>query len=317
MNREPGGSALERLRQLELSSKAATAGTAPAGPAPAPPRKRGVWGALLAGATLLFGKLKFLLGALKILSFAKLLTTSSTMLLALVVYAQIYGWRFAAAFLTLILVHELGHGFAAQLQGFKVGAPIFVPFFGAFIALKERPKTTFQDFFIGAGGPLAGTAGGIICILVGPYLAPPWSGVIYSAGYFALWLNLFNLFPVWQLDGARMTAPLGAGAWRVGFLLLAVVTLGSVTLDGRLQPMPLILLAVVGFRAARTLAKPSSASNEAGALARLQAADQRVRAEQELQVTPQQRSIAGVVYFGLATALIYLIHALAAGLPAT
>jgi Zn-dependent protease len=316
MNPEPGQSALERLRRLELATKAATDGAAATGPAPSP-RKRGVWGALLAAGTLLLGKLKFVLGALKFLSLAKLLTTSSTMLLALVVYAQFYGWRFAAMFLILVLVHELGHGLAAHLQGFKVGAPVFVPFFGAFIALKERPKTTFQDFFIGAGGPLAGSAGGIAAMLAAPHIAASWSGVFYAAGYFALWLNLFNLFPVWQLDGARMTAPLSASAWRAGFVLLAVVTLYSVAGHGRLQPMPVILLAVVGFRAARTFSKAASVPNEAGALARLRAAESRAQGERELQVSPEQRSIAGVVYFGLASALIYLTHALSAGLPAT
>jgi Zn-dependent protease len=316
MTPDPPQSALERLRRLELETKA-TVGAPAAGAAAPNARKRGVWGALVAAVTLFLGKLKFLLGALKLLSLAKLLTTSSTMLLALVVYAQLFGWRFAAVFLILILVHELGHGLAAQLQGFEVGAPIFVPFFGAFIALKQRPKTTFQDFFIGAGGPLAGSAGGIVCMLVGPHLVPSWSGLLYSAGYFALWLNLFNLFPVWQLDGARMAAPLSARAWRAGFLLLAVVTLGSAAADGRLQPMPVILLAVIGFRAARTFSKAGPAPSEAGALARLQAAESRVQAERELQVSPQQRGVAGVVYFGLAAALVYLIHALSAGLPAT
>jgi len=199
MNREPGESALERLQRLELATKAANDA---AGQQAAPSRrpKRGIWGSLLAAGTLLLGKLKFLLGGLKLLSLAKLATTSSTMLLALLVYAQFFGWRFAALFLVLVLVHELGHGLAAKLQGLKVGAPVFIPFFGAFIALKERPKTPFQDFFIGAGGPLAGSAGGIACVAMAPCLPLPWSGLFYSVGYFSLWLNLFNLFPVWQLD---------------------------------------------------------------------------------------------------------------------
>src|SRR5437667_8969871 len=98
MNREPGESALERLQRLELATKAKSDAS---GQQAAPNRqpKRGIWGSLLAAVALLLGKLKFLLGGLKLLSLAKLLTTSSTMLVALVVYAQFFGWSFAALFL--------------------------------------------------------------------------------------------------------------------------------------------------------------------------------------------------------------------------
>lgn len=318
MDQHRSESALARLQRLELEKRdpGATGGLATASPAPAQ-RKRGLWGTLLALTLLGLGKLKFLLAGLKFLSFGKLLTTSSTMLISLVLYAQFYGWRFAAGFLLLVLVHELGHGLAAQLQGIKVGAPVFIPFFGAFIALKERPKTPFQDFVIGAGGPLAGSAGGLACVLVAPQLGADWGGLAYAVGYFALWLNLFNLFPVWQLDGARMTAPLGAAAWWWGFAGLALVTLHAVAGEGHVQPMPLILLALVGFRAARSFFADRREAKEQSALGRLQAATDRAAVEQQAQVTAEQRSIAAGVYFGLAAALIYLTHILAAGLPVT
>jgi Zn-dependent protease len=248
-------SALQQLQRLELAKRAAAAAAAepaPGATALQPKRKRGPWGFIVATGAIVLGKLKFLLAGLKLLSVGKLLATSSTMLLTIVIYAQFYGWRFAAGFVALILVHELGHGFAAQLQGLKVGAPVFIPFFGAFIALKERPKTSYQDFFIGAGGPLAGSAGGLSCVLLSPLLGGTWAGLFYAVGYFALWLNLFNLFPVWQLDGARMTAPLTAGAWRVGFALLALVTLYAAAGEAHLQPVPLMLMLLVGFRAAQT-----------------------------------------------------------------
>jgi Zn-dependent protease len=316
MNQDRPESALERLRRLEVSrGVSATSTGAPS--VPAPQRRRGFWGTLTAGAALAFGKLKFLLAGLKFLSLGKLLTTSSTMLLSLLVYAQFYGWRFAAGFLLLILVHELGHGLAASIQGLKVGAPVFIPFFGAFIALKELPKTAYQDFFIGAGGPLAGSAGGVGCILLAPYIGGVWSGLFYAVGYFALWLNLFNLFPVWSLDGARMTAPLSANGWRAGFAFLALVTLYAVSGHGHLQPMPLILLAVVGFRALRSFGRSASAvaPTDDSAMARLQAANARAQATRDSLVTAEQRVIATCVYFGLAATLVYLVHALSAGLP--
>jgi Zn-dependent protease len=311
-------SALAQLQRLELEKRAAAAQATGAANAQ-PNRKRGPWGWVVATAAVFFGKLKLLLGGLKLLSLGKLLTTSSTMLLTIVVYAQFYGWRFAAGFVALILIHELGHGLAARLQGLKVGAPVFIPFFGAFIALKERPKTAYQDFFIGAGGPLAGSAGGLACVLVSPLLGAAWSGLFYAVGYFALWLNLFNLFPVWQLDGARMTAPLSAGAWRAGFAVLLLVTLYAGAGEARMQPVPLMLVVLVGFRMAQTFfaarAAASTPADAASALTRLNEADQRSRAVQEALVSPEQRAIAAGVYFGLATSLVYLTHVLAAGLP--
>ena len=39
----------------------------------------------------------------------KLLTTSVTMLISIVAYSWIYGWRYAVGFVGLILVHEMGH----------------------------------------------------------------------------------------------------------------------------------------------------------------------------------------------------------------
>ena len=35
------------------------------------------------------------------------------MLLSLLVYAQLFGWRYAAGFMLLLLIHEMGH--------FKIG----------------------------------------------------------------------------------------------------------------------------------------------------------------------------------------------------
>ena len=51
--------------------------------------------------------LAFLL--LSSLKWGKLATTGGTMLLSLGVYAMIWGWRYAAGFIVLLLVHEMGH----------------------------------------------------------------------------------------------------------------------------------------------------------------------------------------------------------------
>lgn len=61
----------------------------------------------------------------------KIFTTGGTMLLSVVAYAFVFGWRYAAGFVLLILCHELGHYLAARQRGLDVGAPTFISFVGA------------------------------------------------------------------------------------------------------------------------------------------------------------------------------------------
>jgi len=77
-------------------------------------------------------------------------------------------WRFAiglpyaAALLSILGVHELGHYFVARAHGVNVTLPYFIPVpmglgtFGAFIQIKSLIKTRRAVFDIGIAGPLAG-----------------------------------------------------------------------------------------------------------------------------------------------------------------
>ena len=89
----------------------------------------------------------------------KLLTTGGTMLISLVVYAWLYGWRYAAGFIALLFVHEMGHFIAARHKGLNVGLPTFIPFVGAWVELKDMPHDAQTEAFVGLAGPLLGTVG--------------------------------------------------------------------------------------------------------------------------------------------------------------
>ena len=79
---------------------------------------------------LKFGaKLKLLiLPAIKF--FPVLLKTGGTMLISIWAYSLFWGWKFAAGFVLLILVHEFGHLIAARIFRLNVGWPVFIPFMG-------------------------------------------------------------------------------------------------------------------------------------------------------------------------------------------
>src|SRR5947207_15196787 len=136
-----------------------------------------------------FAKLKFfLLPALKFLPI--ILKSGGTMLLMIWVYTQLWGWQFALGFVLLLLVHECGHLIVAKKFGLKVGAPVFIPFMGAFIALKDAPRNAWMEACVGIGGPMLGSLGALVCNVLGEVFAAPMFIALAWSGYF---LNLFNL----------------------------------------------------------------------------------------------------------------------------
>src|ERR1044071_5691846 len=163
-----------------------------------------------------FAKLKFfLLPALKFLPI--LIKSGGTMLLMIWVYTMMWGWRFGVGFVVLLLVHECGHLIVAKKFGLKVGAPVFIPFMGAFIALKEAPRKAWMEACVGIGGPLLGSAGALVCHAIGEFFAAP---IFLALAWFGYFLNLFNLTPVGMLDGGRIVTALSRWLWLPGFALL-------------------------------------------------------------------------------------------------
>src|SRR5207237_15469 len=98
------------------------------------------------------GKIKFILPIL--------LKTGGWMILMIGVYASIWGWKWAVGFVLLLLLHECGHLLVAKKFGLAVSAPMFIPFMGAFIALKQAPRHAWMEACVGLGGPILGSLSG-------------------------------------------------------------------------------------------------------------------------------------------------------------
>ncbi|MDT8999999.1 site-2 protease family protein [Paucibacter sp. APW11] len=165
------------------------------------------------------------------LKFGKILTSGGTMLLSLIVYATIYGWRYAAGFIALLFVHEMGHYLAARHKGLNVGLPTFIPFVGAWIELKQVPHDAQTEAYIGLAGPLLGTVGATLVYLLARDQGSAWLLAVSYSGFF---LNLFNLIPISPFDGGRITAVLSPRIW-----LLGVPVLGAMFFY---RPSPMLLL---------------------------------------------------------------------------
>ena len=111
-------------------------------------------------------KLKFLL--LPILKFFPvILKSGGTMLLTIWIYAALWGWKWGVGFVLLLLLHECGHLVVARWFGLPVSAPMFIPFMGAFIALKEAPRNAWVEACVGIGGPILGSAAAFACHVIG------------------------------------------------------------------------------------------------------------------------------------------------------
>ena len=71
-------------------------------------------------------------------------------------YALIWGWRFGVGFVLLILVHELGHYVEARRQGLDPQLPVFIPFLGAYVALRNMRFDPWVNARVSLAGPVAG-----------------------------------------------------------------------------------------------------------------------------------------------------------------
>jgi Zn-dependent protease len=188
------------------------------------------WAQGLAGAGavlfLLLGKGKFLLlGLTKLKTFVSMFAFFG-------VYWTAFGWPLALGFVVGIYIHEMGHVAMLKRLGIGASAPFFIPGVGAFILAKQHITDPRQDAAVGLAGPIWGLGAGIAAYVV--YLVtkiPIWLAITQVTGL----INLFNLLPVWQLDGARgfhalnaamrwwIVVALGAAFWLSGVKILVVI----------------------------------------------------------------------------------------------
>lgn len=255
---------------------------------PPPPPETPAWkrfitplAALLLIVAKFSSKLKFfLLPAMKFLP--AILKTGGSMVVTIWLYAMMWGWRFAVGFVLLIFVHEGGHLIAARWCGLNVGAPVFIPFMGAMIALKEAPRNAWIESIVGIGGPVAGLAGSLVCHAI--YAAtqhPLWLALAYT-GYF---LNLFNLIPLTPLDGGRIVAALSPWLWLPGLGVLVWLMF---------EHGPNIVLIFILIAALPQVWRLFWSKTD----------DER----RYYELAPRQRVVMGASYFGLSALLFHQMH---------
>lgn len=190
-----------------------------------------IWPALLVA----LSQAKYLVYLLKF----KALGTFVTMLLSLLVYASVFGLPFALGFIALLFVHEMGHALILKRQGVKATAPLFIPFMGALIGMRELPKNAYAEAQMALGGPILGSLGALVCLILWQVTGSP---LFLALTYIGCWLNLFNLIPLSPLDGGRAMAAISPFGWLIGlglmfalFLRVHSLFLGFILLLGAME----------------------------------------------------------------------------------
>jgi Zn-dependent protease len=215
----------------------------------------------------------------------KLLATAGTMFVSLAAYAWLWGWQFAAGFIALLFVHEMGHVIQLRREGIRASAPMFIPFFGAVVTARSLGDNATAEARVGLAGPIVGSLGAAACILVWHATGNDMWRALAFTGFL---LNLFNLIPVVPLDGGRAMAAMAPWMWFVGLLALIPLLI--------IFPNPIFLLILVfaGFETYKRW-QARRAGGEA------QRAYYRVR--------PLDRALVAAVYLSLVALLVMGMHA--------
>jgi len=201
-------------------------------PAPRANRATAGWLTGLGAAAIAF----FKYGGLLLLKIPALGTLVSVVI-SFAAYARWQGPSFAAALIAMIFVHEMGHVFEIRRQGMQATAPIFIPFLGAAIFQRSHPTSALKQAQIGIAGPIAGTIGATAAYLL--FLSTGWH-VFLTAAILGFVINLFNLIPVWQLDGSWILAPVSKWVYVGGYALVVLAILW-------LHSIFLIIIAIFGL----------------------------------------------------------------------
>ncbi len=174
-------------------------------------------------------------GKLLLLGLTKL-STFASMLAFFAVYWSIFGWKFALGFVLSIYIHEMGHVMALRKYNIAASAPMFIPFFGALVRMRQYPHNVGEDARVGLASPIWGLGSAVAAWLAAIATGLP---IWYAIAHTAAWLNLFNLLPIWQLDGGRgfraltrkqrgIAAAVAIGMWAVTHqTILLLIALGA------------------------------------------------------------------------------------------
>jgi len=146
--------------------------------------------------------------------------TLVSMLVSIAAYSWLFGWILATGIILILFIHELGHVLMALILKIRIGYPIFYPGVGAIIDLHQSALPPTDNALLGISGPIFGTIASATCWGIFAL-----TGVHYWAelAFMGMLLNLFNLIPLGEMDGGRISTVLSRWLCIPGYLLLGAL----------------------------------------------------------------------------------------------
>ncbi len=205
-----------------------------------------------------------------------------SMFIMIGVYAMMFGWPYAVMVVLLLLIHEGGHYIFMKYFGLEPKLPVFIPFFGAYVAMTKTPPDQAVDAWVSLAGPLVGGVSSAIFFYLGATQNIPF---LLAAGSTGCLLNLMQLLPAKPFDGGFVINAIARWVLVPGVLMVFATAL--------VFHSPLFFL--LGIFSAYSAYKSFKGPKEGEPVA-----------EVVKPASPAEKVLIGIAYFTLAGVLAYL-----------
>jgi len=231
---------------------------------------------LVGAASVMFGKTKYILGALKLTKFASL----GSMIFTIGTYTMFFGLPYAVGMVGLVTVHEIGHALVMYQRGIPFSPMVFMPFMGAMIQMNRNPRDAWEDALVAFGGPALGSLG---AVGVAGMAHMTDSQLLFALADFGFMINMFNLMPLGSMDGGRIAGALTPWANVVGLGMG-----GALAMTGAIMnPIFYIILLSGGWQTYQRFSNPGAVPPN------------------YYRITTMQRTVIGLGYAGLIGSLAF------------
>ena len=122
--------------------------------------------------------------------------------LFIVTSTKYFGTQTLIIFIAALILHEGGHLLAMKLCGYRDASLLFLPFLGAVATARKDDATIIQKFCVSLAGPIPGLILGIGLAII--FKDASYSTWVKQASWILICLNLFNLLPIYPLDGGQI-----------------------------------------------------------------------------------------------------------------
>ncbi len=174
------------------------------------------------------------------------LDQASSFVVSIGVYSLFFSWQLAVLIVTMLFVHEMGHLFAAaKIYKMKVRGIYFFPFFGAVAITEEQFPSRKAELMVALMGPLWGFLYALACLLLWQVTQNQFFG---AATILVAIINLFNLLPVYPLDGGRVFRSIAVSWYSLGGLIvLGIGFVVAVIVAWQFGSILIVMLFILGI----------------------------------------------------------------------